>query len=252
MKSKLLLAAALAAGATAVAAYAAPAAYITAAVADKGRPEADAKKDADRKPAEMLEFAGVKPGMTVVDLIPGGGYFTRIFSKAVGPKGVVYAVGNPPRPPQDPSKPPPKPAQDQIAEDANYSNVKSVHIPLAQGLSIPTQADVVWTSQNYHDLHNVPNMDLVAFDKSVFNSLKPGGVFIVLDHVANSDTPNVTSTLHRIDPTVVKKEAEAAGFKFAGESTVLRNPKDDHTKGIREGFTQGQTDQFVYKFRKPK
>ena len=73
-----------------------------AAVADKGRPEADTKRDADRKPAEMLEFAGVKPGQTVVDLIPGGGYFTRIFAKAVGPKGTVYAVGGPPRPPPIP------------------------------------------------------------------------------------------------------------------------------------------------------
>ena len=252
MKSKLLLVAALAAGATAVAAYAAPAAYINAAVADKNRPAADTARDAARKPAEMLEFAGVKPGMTVVDLIPGGGYFTRVFSKAVGEKGTVYAVGNPPRPPQDPAKPPPPPAQDQIAADANYANVKSIHIPLAQGVSIPTPADVVWTSQNYHDLHNVPNMDMVAFDKSVFAALKPGGVFIVLDHAANPDTPNVTSTLHRIDPAVVRKEAEAAGFKFEGESTVLKNPADDHTKGIRDGFTQGQTDQFVYKFRKPK
>jgi predicted methyltransferase len=252
MKSKLFLAAALAVGLTAAAAYAAPAAYITAAVADKGRPEADTKRDADRKPAEMMEFAGVKPGMTVVDLIPGGGYFTRVFSKTVGAKGTVYAVGNPPRPPQDPSKPPPPPAQDQIAADPNYANVKSIHIPLQQGVVIPTPADVVWTSQNYHDLHNVPNADLVAFDKSVFAALKPGGVFIVLDHTANPGDPNVTSKLHRIDPAVVKQEVTAAGFKYEGESTVLKNPADDHTKGIRDGFTQGQTDQFVYKFRKPK
>ncbi|HEY3949056.1 methyltransferase [Phenylobacterium sp.] len=253
MKSKLLLAAALAAGATALAAYAAPAAYITAAVADKARPANDTQRDADRKPAEMLEFAGVKPGMTVVDLIPGGGYFTRIFSKAVGSKGTVYAVGNPPRASQDPSKPPPPQPQDTIAADPNYSNVKSIHIPLLQGVSIPTQADIVWTAQNYHDLKNAPNIDMVAFDKSVFNSLKPGGVFIVLDHVANPDTPNVTSTLHRIDPAVVRKEAEAAGFKFDGESKALHNPADDHTtRSTADGPLRHKTDQFVYKFRKPK
>jgi predicted methyltransferase len=252
MKSKLFLAAALAVTVTAGGAYAKPDANQMAAVADKGRPEADTKRDADRKPAEMLEFAGVKQGQTVVDLIPGGGYFTRIFSKAVGPKGTVYAVGGPPRPTTDPAKPPPTPAQDTIAADANYSNVKSIHAPLAGGLSIPTKADLVWTSQNYHDVKNVPNIDMLAFDKAIFNSLKPGGVFIVLDHAANADTVNATSTLHRVDPAVVKKEVEAAGFKYEGESSVLRNPADDHTKGVRDGAVQGHTDQFIYKFRKPK
>src|SRR5258708_39506508 len=133
MKSKLFLAAALAMAVTAGGAYAKPDANQLAAVADKGRPEADAKRDADRKPAEMLEFAGVKQGQTVVDLIPGGGYFTRIFSKAVGAKGTVYAVGNNPRPPQDPAKPPPPPAQDTIAADPNDSNVKSLHGALIHG-----------------------------------------------------------------------------------------------------------------------
>jgi len=252
MKSKLFLAAALAVVVTAGGAYAKPDANQMAAVADKGRPEADTKRDADRKPAEMLEFAGVKQGQTVVDLLPGGGYFTRLFSKAVGAKGTVYAVGGPPRPTTDPAKPPPTPAQDVIAADPNYSNVKSVHLPLAGGLSIPTKADLVWTSQNYHDVKNLPNIDMLVFDKAIFNSLKPGGVFIVLDHVANADTANATSTVHRVDPAVVKKEVEAAGFKYEGESTVLRNPADDHSKGVRDGSIQGHTDQFIYKFRKPK
>src|SRR3954463_5692878 len=146
MKTKLLMSAALAVAlaTAATGAYAKPTAAQLAAVADKARPEADSKRDADRKPAEMLEFAGVAPGQTVVDLIPGGGYFTRIFSKAVGPKGTVYAVGGPPRPATDPAKRPPPPAQDTIAADPVYSNVKSVHLPLINGLSIPTKADVVW------------------------------------------------------------------------------------------------------------
>src|SRR4051794_5147467 len=207
MKSKLFLAAALAVIATAGVSYAKPDANQLAAVADKGRPEADSKRDADRKPAEMLEFAGVKQGQTVVDLIPGGGYFTRIFSKAVGPKGTVYAVGGPPRP-ADPSKPaPPPPAQDTIAADPNYSNVKSVHSPLLGGLSIPTKADVVWTAQNYHDVKNVPNIDILKFDKSVYHALKPGGVFVVLDHAAAPGAAaDPTDKLHRIDPAIVKKE----------------------------------------------
>ncbi len=251
MKSKLFAAAALAVIVTAGGAYAKPDANQMAAVADKARPEADSKRDADRKPADMLEFAGVKQGQTVVDLIPGGGYFTRIFSKAVGAKGTVYAVGGPPRP-ADPSKPaPPPPAQDTIAADANYSNVKSIHAPLASGLSIPTKADLVWTAQNYHDVKNVPNIDMLAFDKAIFNSLKPGGVFVVLDHRAN-DGAMVTNTLHRIDPAVVKKEVEAAGFKFEGESKLLANAADDHSKNVFDPSLRGKTDQFIYKFRKPK
>jgi len=246
MNSKLFLAAALAVVVTAGGAYAKPDANQMAAVADKDRPAADTKRDADRKPAEMLEFAGVKQGQTVVDLIPGGGYFTRIFSKAVGPKGTVYAVSGPPRPGSTP-------AQDTIAADPNYANVKSIHAPLAGGLSIPTQADIVWTSQNYHDVKNVPNIDMTAFNKAIFNSLKPGGEFIVLDHVANPDTANATSTVHRIDPAVVKKEVEAAGFKFEGESKALANPADDHKgRSTDDGPLRGHTDQFIYKFRKPK
>jgi predicted methyltransferase len=251
MNSKLFLTAALAVAVMAGGAWAKPDANQMAAVADKARPEADTKRDADRKPAEMLEFAGVKQGQTVVDLIPGGGYFTRIFSKAVGPKGTVYAVGGPPRPTTDPAKPPPTPAQDVIAADANYSNVKSIHAPLAGGLSIPTKADVIWTAQNYHDVKNVPNIDMMVFDKAIFDSLKPGGVFVVLDHRA-ADGAMVTNTLHRIDPAVVKKEVEAAGFKYEGESKVLANTTDDHTKGVTDPSLRGHTDQFIYKFRKPK
>jgi predicted methyltransferase len=254
MKSKLMLATALAVAVTAAgAAYAKPDANQLAAVADKARPEADSKRDADRKPAEMLEFAGVKQGQTVVDLIPGGGYFTRIFSKAVGPKGTVYAVGGQPRPPQDPAKPPPPPAQDTIAADPNYSNVKSIHVALINGPVIPTKADLVWTAQNYHDVNNIPKVDMLQFDKAVFDALKPGGVFIVLDHVAAAGTPlDPADKFHRIDPAIVKKQVEAAGFKFEGESKVLANPADDHTKTVFDPAIRGHTDQFIYKFRKPK
>ena len=252
MKTKLLLAAAFAATVTVGAvANAKPDANQLAAVADKGRPATDTAADADRKPAEMLEFAGVKQGQTVVDLIPGGGYFTRIFSKAVGPKGTVYAVGGPPRPVTDPAKPPPTPAQDAIAADPNYANVKSIHAPLQNGLSVPTPADLVWTSRNYHDVKNVPNVDMLKFDKAIYDALKPGGVFIVLDHAA-APGAQVTNTLHRIDPAVVKQEVTAAGFKFEGESKVLANPADDHTTKVFEGGLRGKTDQFIYKFRKPK
>jgi predicted methyltransferase len=252
MKTKLMLGAmAVATMLCAGGAYAKPDANQIAAVADKGRPEADSKRDADRKPAETLEFAGVKAGQTVVDLIPGGGYFTRIFSKAVGPKGTVYAVGGPPRPSQDPAKPAPTPAQDTIAADPGYANVKSIHAPLQNGLSVPTPADVVFTAQNYHDVKHVPNVDMLKFNKAIYDSLKPGGVFIVIDHVA-APGASVTNTLHRIDPAVVKQEVTAAGFKFEGESKILADPADDHTKGVFDPAIRGKTDQFLYKFRKPK
>src|SRR3569833_3217093 len=126
MNSKLFLAAAIAVLVSTSGAYAKPDANQMAAVAYKGLPEAYTKRDADRKPAEMLEFAGVKQGQTVVDLIPGGGYFTRIFSKAVGPKGVVYAAYPPPRPSTDPAKPTPTPAAETIAAEPAYANVKPI------------------------------------------------------------------------------------------------------------------------------
>jgi predicted methyltransferase len=253
MKTKFLLTAAAVMALGATIADAKPTPAQLAAVADKARPEADSKRDADRKPAEMLEFAGVKPGQTVVDLIPGGGYFTRIFAKAVGPTGTVYAVGGPPRPATDPAKPPPPPAQDVIAADANYSNVKSVHVPLLGGVAIPTKADLVWTAQNYHDVKNIPNVDMMVFNKSIYDALKPGGVFVVLDHVAPAGAAaDPQDKLHRIDPAIVKREVTAAGFKFEGESKVLANPADDHTKTVFDPAIRGHTDQFIYKFRKPK
>ena len=254
MTSKLMLGAVLAVATLAAGgACAKPDANQMAAVADKGRPEADSKRDADRKPAEMLEFAGIKPGQTVVDLIPGGGYFTRIFSKAVGPKGTVYAVGGPPRPATDPAKPPPAPAQDTIAADPTYANVKSIHLPLAAGLVIPAKADVIWTAQNYHDVNNIKGVDMLAFDKSVYDALKPGGLFIVLDHAAGvGAAPDPEDKLHRIEPSIVKSQVIAAGFKYDGESKVLANPADDHTKMVFDPSIRGHTDQFIYKFRKAK
>ena len=250
MKSKLLLTAVVAAALSAGAVMAKPAANITAAVADKGRPAADTALDAARKPAETLDFVGVKPGMTVVELIPGGGYFTRLLSKAVGPKGTVYAIYPPPRPSSDPAKPTPTPAIETLAAEPAYANVKPIKASPA-ALSVPTPADIVFTAQNYHDLHNIPNFDMAAFNKSVFNALKPGGEYVVLDHVALPGDPNVTHTLHRIDPAVVRKEVEAAGFKFAGESKILANPADPHDKNVFDPSIRHHTDQFLYKFRRP-
>jgi predicted methyltransferase len=226
--------------------------YITAAVADSGRPAEDKERDANRKPAETVLFAGVKPGTTVIELVPAHGYFTRIFSKVVGPKGHVYALSPPRRPNAAADSPDPAAATTAIASDPAYSNVVVQVAPLS-AIAVSEPADVVFTAQNYHDVHNVPNIDIAAFNKSVFNALKPGGVFIVLDHVAAAGSGGRdTSTLHRIDPEAVKSEVVAAGFVFAGESKVLANAKDDHTAKVFDPSIRGQTDQFIFKFRKPK
>jgi predicted methyltransferase len=249
MKNRLLLAAATAFVISAGIAQAAPPPAISAAVADKGRPEADTKRDADRKPAEMLEFAGVKPGDKVADFIPGGGYFTRVFAKAVGPKGKVFAVTNPPAP--NATAPAPILA---VAADPQYGNITVVSTGIGS-FALPEQVDVFWTSQNYHDLYLTRfNLDVPAVTKTIYDAIKPGGVFIVLDHAAapGADVVSTANTLHRIDPAAVRKTVEAAGFKYEGESKVLANPADDHTKGVFDPTLRGHTDQFIYKFRKPK
>lgn len=246
--SVLILAAASALALLSGTAEAKPSKAIAAAVADAGRPAADTKRDADRKPAEMLEFAGIKPGQTVADFLPGGGYFTRIFSKAVGPKGQVYAVINTPAPTATTP-----PAILAVAADPNYANLKVV-VGSFETLTLPTPADVIWTSQNYHDLHLTRfNLDVAKVNKAVFAALKPGGYYIVLDHAAPAGTPiDSANTVHRIDPAIVRKELEAAGFVFVAESKILRSDKDDYTKNVFDPALRGHTDQFIYKFRKPR
>lgn len=219
-----------------------------AAVADTARPEADKARDADRKPGEMLAFARVRPGEVVVELLPGGGYFTRLFSKAVGPQGRVYAVL-----PEAAAKAEKPPAVNAIAADPAFGNVKVAFADFAK-MQLPEKADLVWTSLNYHDLHLARmKLDVAAANRAVFDALKPGGLYVVVDHAAAAGAPLETADkLHRIDPAVVRREVEAAGFKFDGESAVLRHPGDDHAKGVFDPTIRGHTDQFVYRFRKPK
>jgi len=232
--------------------FAAPAqTTIAAAVADKSRPADDLALDAERKPAEMLKFAGVKAGMTVGDLIPGGGYFTKLFSDVVGPKGKV--IGYVPDEMINGSKDPKK-ALDRLAGiGGGRTNVETVHDPLLSDTAPKNAFDIIWTAQNYHDLKNIPGGDTAAFDKLLFASVKPGGVFIVLDHAAAPGSgARDTNTLHRIDPALVKQEVTAAGFVFEGESKFLANPADDHTLKVFDPSLRHKTDQFIYKFRKPK
>ncbi|MEY4762137.1 MAG: hypothetical protein RLZZ200_1993 [Pseudomonadota bacterium] len=226
-------------------------AAVAASIADKARPETDRVRDPDRKPADLLAFAGIKAGDKVGDLLPGAGYFTRLFSQIVGAKGAVYGLA-PPRAPDAPATMPDfAAAVKAIAADPHYANVK-VGV-MDTGTPLPEKLDVLWTSLNYHDLHNRPNADLGAFNKWIYANLKPGGTYIVIDHAAPVGSgKSTTSTLHRIEPAFVKQEVIAAGFIFVEESPALHNPGDARTLAVRETGVRGKTDQFVFKFRKPK
>jgi predicted methyltransferase len=224
--------------------------YVSAAIADKARPAEDVARDANRKPADMVMFAGIKPGSIVVELIPGKGYFTRIFAKAVGPKGHVYSFV----PTEFDAVFKKNNIPIRSGSDPDYPNVTYIHASIA-ALPIPQLADVVWTSQNYHDLHDkfTGPIDIAAFNKAVLAALKPGGTFIVLDHAAADGSGlRDTDTLHRIDAAAVKSEVTAAGFKYVGKSDVLRNPADPRDKLVFDPSIRGKTDQFIFKFRKPK
>jgi predicted methyltransferase len=225
---------------------------VAASVADASRPSTDTERDAIRKPAEVLAFAGVKPGDRVADYAAGAGYFTRLFADVVGPKGHVYALV-----PSSLFTFPNivKGIAEIQAWAAPHPNVTVTLASALEALKFPEKLDLFWISQNYHDLHDsfMGPVDIKAFNKAVYAALKPGGVYVVLDHVAAKGSPaSVTETLHRIEPSVVRREVEAAGFRFEGESTVLANPDDPHTAGVFNKSIQGHTDQFIFKFRRPK
>ncbi len=225
---------------------------VTAAVADSARPQADKDRDAVRKPAQTVAFAGIKPGDKVVELVPGSGYYTRIFSAVVGPKGHVFAVPFPKRPNAPEGAPDPGAASAAIAADPHYGNVTVLAQRFIE-LSPPEPVDVVWTSENYHDFHNGPSADIAAFNKAMFNALKPGGTFIVEDHAAEAGSGvSATTKLHRIDPAAAKAEVTAAGFVFVKQGDFLKNPDDPHTAAVFDPAIKGKTDKFILKFTKPK
>jgi predicted methyltransferase len=231
-----------------LAAAAAVSPTVSAALADKARPAEDTARDAARKPGELLDWAGVRSGEKVADLIMGGGYFTRILSTAVGPNGHVWAYQ-----PAEFIQFKASYGEDQKKVAAAYANVTPLTSTLG-ALDLPDGLDLVLTVQNYHDLHlpPFPKDTAAKVNAEVFKSLKPGGVYVVVDHVAVAGSGlEAAGKVHRIDPAIVQKEVEAAGFKLEGRNDLLRNPADPHTANVFDPSIRGKTDQFAMKFRKP-
>ncbi len=210
----------------------------------------DALSNPEFKGPEVLKFIGVKTGDRVADIFSGR--FTTALAGVVGPTGRVYAFV-----PEEAIKIHPE-LRDMLsgrAKDPAYVNVETTTAPI-EGMVLPDKLDAVFIRQNYHDLHVrfMGPADVPAFNRKVFAALKPGGVYVVLDHVAapGGEVNQVANRLHRIDPATVKAEVEAAGFKLDAESAVLANPADAHDKMVLETSILGKTDQFLLRFRKPR
>jgi predicted methyltransferase len=227
------------------AAFADAPSYISAAVADQTRPKDDRDADAIRAPAETLAFAGVKPGMVVGELYPCGGYFSRMIADIVGPGGRDYGL--------ETTRWKGCAEADQKVIDEGHKNFSFVAAPFGE-FSTPEKVDLFWITQNYHDLHikEYGNVDMAAFNRKVFDALKPGGVYFILDHQAAGElSDDAIAKVHRIAKAQLIAEVEAAGFKLAGEGTFLHRDGDDHTKSIFDPSIRGKTDQYALKFVKP-
>jgi len=225
--------------------------YVLAALADPARPPEHVARDADRKPDTLLAFAGVKPGDRVADFMSGGAYFTRLFSRIVGRTGHVYAFL--PEEQLHNCAPEEIAGTRAIEHDGGYANVSVLTGPVAR-FRPPEPLDLVWTSLNFHDLYDsfMGPADVGQVTRALYDALKPGGELLVIDHVAQPGSEvRDTETLHRIDPEVIIRRAQMAGFRLEAHSDVLRNPHDTHQLRVFDATIRGKTDQVILKFRKP-
>jgi predicted methyltransferase len=230
-----------------------PAPSIAAAVAAPGRTADNVKLDESRKPTEVLQFLGLKPGMNVLDLLGANAYWAEIMAPVVGPKGHV-TVWEPTQFYKDKAKA-------SFAEfTAKQPNVSIVSSPFEAPDLPKNYADFVMLNLNYHDTYwqneklGLPRMDPNLFLKAVYAAMKPGATIGVIDHVANpnSDTRATVEAMHRIDPEVLKADFKRAGFVLAGSSDILRNPADDHSLLVFDPRIRGKTDRVMFKFKKPR
>jgi len=216
------------------------------------RTDADRARDAGRKPGEVLAFFAIEPGMTVLDMFSGGGYYTELLSRVVGDDGKVIAHTN-----QIYARFVGEEATNRYADD----RLGNVEILSAENneLGLPSNTyDAVMMVLAYHDIYWVapengwPKIDGPKMLAELHSGLKPGGMLAVVDHYAATGSPPETGgTLHRIDPQIVISEIESAGFVLEARSDVLRNMDDDHSKAMSDPEIRGKTDRFVLKFRKP-
>jgi len=230
-----------------------PPSSIAAAVASPSRNPDNVKLDEGRKPAQVLKFLGLKPGMNVLDLFGANAYWAEMTAPVVGPKGHV-TVWMPSQFYSDKGK------ASFATFMASHPNVSIVTSPFEAPDLPANYADWVILNDNYHDTYwqnakyKIPQMDPNAFLKAVYASMKPGATIGVIDHVANpnSDTRATVDKYHRIDPNVVKADFKRAGFVFSGSSDLLRNPADTHQVEVHDPAIKGKTDRFIFLFKKPR
>ena len=248
-------------------------------VASPDRSAADRTHDLRRKPEQMLEFIGMRPGMTALDLSAAGGYTTELLARAIGPTGRVFGQSRP-RPAGQPSPAPaapegnanpsatpaatpaappaaPRPSPVALAErDKALQGKAAPIVAVVQPFEEPVPADftdarldLVTLMFNYHDL-GFMGVDRARMNAALFRALKSGGIYVIADHAGRPGTGiSESGTLHRIEPAFLRKEIEAAGFKFAAEGTFLSNPNDPKDKNTPD--PPQPKDEFVMKFVKP-
>ncbi|HEV3312683.1 MAG TPA: class I SAM-dependent methyltransferase [Chloroflexota bacterium] len=205
------------------------------------------------KLSELIRFARVEAGSTVIDVYPGDGDWTRLFSDIVGPEGRVYSF---------------VPAEiahvkndsvglmRTLAKEPGRENVEAVSAELVAMPDVTQPADVLWLHLFYHDLHTAlmqkKGATAAEFNRAVYERLKPDGCYVIVDHAAAAGAgTSATQSLHRIDPASVRKEVEAAGFVLDAESTMLASKDDPHSIKVFDPSIKGETDRFVYRFVKP-
>jgi len=221
---------------------------LAALLASDNRAAADRARDAGRKPAAVIEYLGIEQGMSVLDVIAAGGYYTEVLSLAVGAGGQVVAQ-NPEVILQMREGANEKALSARLADD-RLPNVSRLNKDFADISAADGQFDAAITALNFHDIYNNRGAEgTVAFLKTVDALLKPGGVFGIIDHVGIAGADN--AALHRVELAAVIETAEAAGFIIEGQSNLLGNDSDDHSQRVFADGVRGQTDRFLVKLRKP-
>ncbi len=220
--------------------------HLMMALADSSRSAADRTRDMGRKPAMVVDFLGVKPGMTVVDLIAASGYYTEVMSLAVGDSGKVYAQ-NPDRILKMRDGANEKALSERL--DGRLANVERLDMPIDEMQISANSVDIAFTALNFHDIYNGSSPEAaLGTSKLVFAMLKPGGIFGVIDHRGMPGMDN--KSMHRIDVALVRETLEKAGFEVE-ESNMLMNPDDAHDKMVFDASIRGKTDRFLIRARKP-